>query len=250
MQNSLIKLNNCGVKRNNKWLVRGVSLNVNKGQILTLIGPNGSGKSTTAKMALGILKPDEGSNTISQNIKISYVPQKISIDWSLPLRVIDFMNITEKFAKNEIEEALSMTGIKKLIFRDVKNLSGGEFQRLLMARAIAKNPDFLVLDEPVQGVDYPGEIALYKVIQEIVKNLNCGILLISHNLHVVMSQTDHVICLNGHVCCSGAPKSIVKEPEYIKLFGDNMDPTLALYQHEHDHQHLPDGSVDHSHFPK
>ena len=199
MQNSLIKLNNCGVKRNNKWLVRGVSLNVNKGQIVTLIGPNGSGKSTTAKMALGILKPDEGSNTISQNIKISYVPQKISIDWSLPLRVIDFMNITEKFAKNEIEEALSMTGIKKLIFRDVKNLSGGEFQRLLMARAIAKNPDFLVLDEPVQGVDYPGEIALYKIIQEIVKNLNCGILLISHNLHVVMSQTDHVICLNGHV---------------------------------------------------
>ena len=250
MQNSLIKLNNCGVKRNNKWRVRGVSLNVNKGQIVTLIGPNGSGKSTTAKMALGILKPDEGSNTISQNIKISYVPQKISIDWSLPLRVIDFMNITEKFAKNEIEEALSMTGIKKLIFRDVKNLSGGEFQRLLMARAIAKNPDFLVLDEPVQGVDYPGEIALYKIIQEIVKNLNCGILLISHNLHVVMSQTDHVICLNGHVCCSGAPKSIVKEPEYIKLFGDNMDPTLALYQHEHDHQHLPDGSVDHSHFPK
>ena len=250
MQNSLIKLNNCGVKRNNKWLVRGVSLNVNKGQIVTLIGPNGSGKSTTAKMALGILKPDEGSNTISQNIKISYVPQKISIDWSVPLRVIDFMNITEKFAKNEIEEALSMTGIKKLIFRDVKNLSGGEFQRLLMARAIAKNPDFLVLDEPVQGVDYPGEIALYKIIQEIVKNLNCGILLISHNLHVVMSQTDHVICLNGHVCCSGAPKSIVKEPEYIKLFGDNMDPTLALYQHEHDHQHLPDGSVDHSHFPK
>ena len=246
MQNSLIKLNNCGVKRNNKWLVRGVSLNVNKGQIVTLIGPNGSGKSTTAKMALGILKPDEGSNTISQNIKISYVPQKISIDWSLPLRVIDFMNITEKFAKNEIEEALSMTGIKKLIFRDVKNLSGGEFQRLLMARAIAKNPDFLVLDEPVQGVDYPGEIALYKIIQEIVKNLNCGILLISHNLHVVMSQTDHVICLNGHVCCSGAPKSIVKEPEYIKLFGDNMDPTLALYQHEHDHQHLPDGSVDQS----
>ena len=250
MQNSLIKLNNCGVKRNNKWLVRGVSLNVNKGQIVTLIGPNGSGKSTTAKMALGILKPDEGSNTISQNIKISYVPQKISIDWSLPLRVIDFMNITEKFAKNEIEEALSMTGIKKLIFRDVKNLSGGEFQRLLMARAIAKNPDFLVLDEPVQGVDYPGEIALYKIIQEIVKNLNCGILLISHNLHVVMSQTDHVICLNGHVCCSEAPKSIVKEPEYIKLFGDNMDPTLALYQHEHDHQHLPDGSVDHSHLPK
>ena len=246
MQNSLIELNNCGVIRNNKWLVRGVSLKVTQGQIVTLIGPNGSGKSTTAKMALGILKPDEGSNTIKSDIKISYVPQKISIDWSLPLRVIDFMNIIEKFTTSEIEEALSLTGIKNLIFSDVRNLSGGEFQRLLMARAIAKNPDFLVLDEPVQGVDYPGEIALYKTIQEIVKNINCGILLISHNLHVVMSQTDHVICLNGHVCCSGAPKSIVKEPEYIKLFGKNIDPTLAFYQHEHDHQHLPDGSVDQS----
>ncbi len=247
MKNSLIELNNCGVTRNNKWLVRGVSLKVNKGQIVTLIGPNGSGKSTTAKMALGILKPDEGINSIENNIKISYVPQKISIDWSLPLRAIDFMNLTNKYEINAISEALSLTGIENLIYRDVRNLSGGEFQRLLMARAIVKNPDFLVLDEPVQGVDYPGEIALYKTIQEIVKKINCGILLISHNLHVVMSQTDHVICLNGHVCCSGEPKSIIREPEYIKLFGKNIDPTLAFYQHEHDHKHLPDGSVDHTH---
>ena len=246
MENSLIELNNCGVIRNQKWLVRGVSLKVSKGQIVTLIGPNGSGKSTTAKMALGILKPDEGTNYINDNIKISYVPQKISIDWSLPLRVIDFMNLIEKFSINVITEALSMTGIKHLLYSDVRNLSGGEFQRLIMARAISKNPNFLVLDEPVQGVDYPGEIALYKTIQEIVSNIKCGILLISHNLHVVMSQTDHVICLNGHVCCSGAPKSIVKEPEYIKLFGKNIDPTLALYQHHHDHDHLPDGSIDDS----
>ena len=247
MENSLINLSNCGVKRNQKWLVRGVSLTVSQGQIVTLIGPNGSGKSTTAKIALGILKPDEGVNSIKKNIKVAYVPQKISIDWSLPLRSIDFINLVEKYKINEITEALSMTGIEHLIYRDVRNLSGGEFQRLLMARAIAKKPNFLVLDEPVQGVDYPGEIALYKTIQDIVKNINCGILLISHNLHVVMSQTDHVICLNGHVCCSGAPKSIVKDKEYIKLFGKNIDPTLALYQHEHDHEHLPDGSVDHSH---
>ena len=247
MDNSLINLSNCGVRRNQKWLVRGVSLTVSQGQIVTLIGPNGSGKSTTAKIALGILKPDEGVNSIKKNIKVAYVPQKISIDWSLPLRSIDFINLVEKYKINEITEALSMTGIEHLIYRDVRNLSGGEFQRLLMARAIAKKPNFLVLDEPVQGVDYPGEIALYKTIQDIVKNINCGILLISHNLHVVMSQTDHVICLNGHVCCSGAPKSIVKETEYIKLFGKNIDPTLALYQHEHDHEHLPDGSVDHSH---
>ena len=247
MENLLIELNNCGIYRNEKWLVRGVSIKVFKGQIVTLIGPNGSGKSTTAKMALGILKPDEGNNLIQDDIKVSYVPQKISIDWSLPLRVIDFVNLIEKYNLNNITETLSLTGIKHLLYEDVRNLSGGEFQRLLMARAIAKKPDFLVLDEPVQGVDYPGEIALYKTIQEIVKNLNCGILLISHNLHVVMSQTDHVVCLNGHVCCSGAPKSIVKEAEYIKLFGKNMDPTLAFYEHEHDHNHLPDGSIDHSH---
>ena len=247
MNNSLIQLNNCGILRNHKWLVRGVSLTVDRGQIVTLIGPNGSGKSTTAKMALGIMKPDEGDNAIKENLKISYVPQKLVIDWSLPLRVIDFMNLIENYEYSIINEMLTITGIQHLQNEDVRNLSGGEFQRLLMARAIAKKPDFLVLDEPVQGVDYAGEIALYQIIQDIRKNLNCGILLISHNLHVVMSQTNHVICLNGHICCSGEPKSIVKNPEYIKLFGENMDPTLAFYKHEHDHHHHPDGSVDHSH---
>ena len=247
MNNSLIQLNNCGILRNHKWLVRGVSLTVDRGQIVTLIGPNGSGKSTTAKMALGIIKPDEGDNTIKENLKISYVPQKLEIDWSLPLRVIDFMNLIENYEHSIVNEMLTITGIQHLQNEDVRNLSGGEFQRLLMARAIAKKPDFLVLDEPVQGVDYAGEIALYQIIQDIRKNFNCGILLISHNLHVVMSQTNHVICLNGHICCSGEPKSIVKNPEYIKLFGENMDPTLAFYKHEHDHHHHPDGSVDHSH---
>ena len=197
-------------------------------------------------MCLNILKPDEGFNTIKDDIRISYVPQKISIDWSLPLRVIDFVNLVIKHKNSEISDALNMTGIKHLIYEDVRNLSGGEFQRLLMARAIAKEPHFLVLDEPVQGVDYPGEIALYKTIQEFVKKINCGILLISHNLHVVMSQTDYVICLNGHVCCAGIPKTVIKDQEYIKLFGDSIDPTLAFYEHNHDHEHLPDGSIDES----
>ena len=246
MRNNLIELNNCGVVRNQKWLVRGVSLKVSQGEIVTLIGPNGSGKSTTAKMCLNILKPDEGFNIIKDDIRVSYVPQKISIDWSLPLRVIDFVNLVIKHKNSEISDALNMTGIKHLIYEDVRNLSGGEFQRLLMARAIAKEPHFLVLDEPVQGVDYPGEIALYKTIQEFVKKINCGILLISHNLHVVMSQTDYVICLNGHVCCAGTPKTVIKDQEYIKLFGDSIDPTLAFYKHNHDHEHLPDGSIDES----
>ena len=243
MENNLIELNNCGVVRNQKWLVRGVSLKVSQGEIVTLIGPNGSGKSTTAKMCLNILKPDEGFNTIKDDIRISYVPQKISIDWSLPLRVIDFVNLVIKHKNSEISDALNMTGIKHLIYEDVRNLSGGEFQRLLMARAIAKEPHFLVLDEPVQGVDFTGEIALYELIKKISDELNCGILLISHDLHTVMSATDHVVCLNGHVCCSGSPIDVARNNEYKALFGEQASKTLAIYEHKHDHTHSNDGEI-------
>jgi len=242
----LIKLENVGINQDNKWLVHDVSLEIERGKILTLIGPNGSGKTTTAKIALGIHKNIKGKVTKNTN-KIGYVPQKISIDWTLPIRVIDFMSLTQTLQFDEVVSALRLTEVEHLKHNDLRSLSGGEFQRVLMARAIAKKPDLLVLDEPVQGVDYAGEIALYQIIQDIRKTLHCGILLISHNLHVVMSQTNHVICLNGHICCSGEPQSIVKDPEYIKLFGENMDPTLAFYQHQHDHHHHPDGSVDHSH---
>ena len=153
MNNYLVELNNCGVLRNHKWLVRGVSLKVSQGEIVTLIGPNGSGKSTTAKMSLDILKPDEGTNIIKKGMRISYVPQKISIDWSLPLRAIDFVNLVKKHKTSEINDDLSITGIKHLIDEDDRNVSGGEFQRVLMARARAKEPHFLVLEEAVQGVD-------------------------------------------------------------------------------------------------
>ena len=243
MENNLIELDNCGVVRNQKWLVRGVSLKVSQGEIVTLIGPNGSGKSTTAKMCLNILKPDEGFNTIKDDIRISYVPQKISIDWSLPLRVIDFVNLVIKHKNSEISDALNMTGIKHLIYEDVRNLSGGEFQRLLMARAIAKEPHFLVLDEPVQGVDFTGEIALYELIKKISNELNCGILLVSHDLHTVMSATDHVVCLNGHVCCSGSPIDVAKNNEYKALFGEKAAQILTRYEHNHDHIHTIDGDI-------
>ena len=240
--NLLVKLENGGIFKSSKWLVRGVSLEINKGQIVTLIGPNGSGKTTTAKMVLDILSPDEGIMR-SFTKKVAYVPQKISIDWTMHLRVIDFMNLTSHINKDEIIEALELTGVQHLIYNEIHNLSGGEFQRVLIARAIAKKPDLLVLDEPVQGVDFNGEIALYNLIKEICTKLNCGILLISHDLHFVMSATDHVICLNGHICCSGSPKSIVKNSSYIELFGEHNAATLSLYQHEHDHSHQTDGSV-------
>ena len=240
--NSLVKLENAGVYRSSKWLVRGISFEINKGQIVTLIGPNGSGKTTTAKMILNILDTDEGMAT-SNTSKMAYVPQKINIDWTMPLRVIDFMKITNNLNNTQITDSLNMTGVDKLLYNQIHSLSGGEFQRVLIARAIAKKPDLLVLDEPVQGVDFNGEIALYNLIKKISSTLNCGILLISHDMHFVMSTTDHVICLNGHICCSGNPSSVFKNPEYIKLFGEHNSETLSYYQHQHDHSHNNDGSV-------
>ena len=240
--NPLVKLKNAGVYKSSKWLVRGISFEIYKGQIVTLIGPNGSGKTTTAKMILNILNADEGLVTSNTN-KMAYVPQKINIDWTMPLRVIDFMKITSSINNAQITEALTLTGVEKLLYDEVHNLSGGEFQRVLIARAVAKKPELLVLDEPVQGVDFNGEIALYNLIKKISDKLNCGILLISHDMHFVMSATDHVICLNGHICCSGTPSSVVKNPAYIKLFGEHNAETLSYYQHHHDHSHNNDGSV-------
>ncbi len=241
--NLLIKMVSAGVYLNDKWLVKDVSLEIERGKIITLIGPNGSGKTTTAKMVLGLYKNISGK-VEKFTKKIAYVPQKISIDWTLPIRVVDFMNLTSDLKDIEIDEALKITGAKHLINNDLKSLSGGEFQRVLMARAVAKKPDLLVLDEPVQGVDFTGEIELYELIKKISETLKCGILLISHNLHVVMSKTDHVVCLNGHVCCSGTPLSVANNKKYQELFGENVSKVLSVYEHKHDHKHAVDGSIE------
>ena len=240
----LLKVENVGISVNGKSLVRGVSLEVKKGEIVTLIGPNGSGKSTTAKIALGIYKKIDGK-VKTYTDKIGYVPQKISIDWTLPIRVLDFMTLTEELTQDEINTALNLTGVEHLKDKSLSNLSGGEFQRVLIARAISKQPELLVLDEPVQGVDFKGEIALYKLIKEISEKMKCGILLISHDLHVVMSATDFVVCLNGHVCCSGTPHVVVQDNKYKELFGDRASNILSLYEHKHDHTHSQDGTIDH-----
>jgi zinc transport system ATP-binding protein len=240
--NILVKLNGVGLKQNEKWLVKGVSLKVEKGKIVTLIGPNGSGQSTTAKIALGIYKNIEGQVEKFTN-NIGYVPQKISIDWTLPLRVKDFMLLTDNLKDDILDEALTLTGVKHLRDNNLGNLSGGEFQRVLLARAISKKPELLVLDEPVQGVDFTGEIALYELIKKISEKLNCGILLISHDLHTVMTATDYVVCLNGHVCCSGSPKDVARNNEYKALFGEQASQTLSVYEHKHDHEHSNDGEI-------
>ncbi len=242
---SLISLNNTGLYRSGKWLVRGVTMTVEPGEIVTLIGPNGSGKSTTAKIALGVFDPDEGTANKRQGLKVGYVQQKLSIDWTLPLTVNRFMSLTGQVGRKAAQEAMVATEISHLAQAEVRTLSGGEFQRVLLARAIACKPELLVLDEPVQGVDFNGEIALYELIRNIRDKLNCGVLLISHDLHVVMAATDRVICLNGHVCCSGTPTTVASSAEYKALFGARATAGLAIYEHSHDHEHLPDGRVLH-----
>ncbi len=242
---TLVSLFGAGIERSGRWLVRGVDLNISPGELVTLIGPNGSGKSTTAKMALGILKPDDGEAFRRPGLRVGYVPQRISVDWTLPLNVDRFMCLTAHLGDEELEAALTKTGIAHLRRENVRSLSGGEFQRLLLARAIASRPDLLVLDEPVQGVDFTGEIALYELISQIRQDLGCGILLISHDLHIVMAATDQVICLNGHVCCHGTPGAVAESPEYLSLFGGRTPELMAVYRHRHDHTHLPDGRVRH-----
>jgi zinc transport system ATP-binding protein len=238
----LVKLTNAGVYKDNKWLVEGVDLEIHRGKIVTLIGPNGSGKSTTAKIILGLYKNIEGSVQRFTK-KIAYVPQKVTIDWTLPIRVIDFMVLTQNLNSDVISNALNLAGVEHLKIRNLRDLSGGEFQRVLLARAIAKKPELLVLDEPVQGVDYSGEVALYGLIKNISESLNCGILLISHDLHVVMSATNHVVCLNGHVCCSGSPVDVAQNKNYKELFGDQSSQLLSIYEHEHNHTHSADGKI-------
>ena len=239
----LISLDNAGIYRSERWLVRGVSMSVAPGEIVTLIGPNGSGKSTTAKMALGVLDADEGSVHRKANLRASYLPQKLDVNWTLPLSVTRFLRLTNRASRKQVESALSATETLHLANAQMSKLSGGEFQRVLLARAVLRSPDFLVLDEPVQGVDFNGEIALYKLIEDIRNRLDCGVLLISHDLHVVMSTTDRVICLNGHVCCSGTPANVASSEEFKSLFGERAASGLALYEHRHDHEHLPDGRI-------
>jgi zinc transport system ATP-binding protein len=239
----LITLSNAGVSRGGRTLVSGVDLTIARGEIVTLIGPNGSGKSTTAKLATGVLKPTTGSVTRQPGLRIGYVPQKLTIDWTLPLTVERLMTLTGRYPATAIDEALEAVGAQRLRKAAVQELSGGEFQRVLFARAMIRKPDLLVLDEPVQGVDFSGEVALYELVRQIRDTTRSGILMISHDLHVVMAETDTVICLNGHVCCRGTPSAVKRSPEYLRLFGERAAHTLAIYEHHHDHEHHDDGCV-------
>lgn len=242
----LLSLKNIGFRRGEKWLVRGIDLTIHKSEIVTLIGPNGSGKSTTSKLALGLHEPSEGTVWRQKHLAMGYVPQKLTIDQNVPLTVSRLLTLARQHTEKEILTALELVGVKSLLKTQIHNLSGGEFQRVLLARAIINKPNFLVLDEPTQGVDFNGESVLYDLITQIRDQTKCGILLVSHDLHMVMAQTDKVICLNGHVCCTGTPQTVASSPHYVELFGQRALESLAVYHHNHDHIHLDDGRVQHT----
>jgi len=239
----LIDLAGVGVRRGDRWLVESIDVSVAPGQMVTLVGPNGSGKSTTARVAIGAIAPNAGTVTRRPRLRIGYVPQDIRIDWSLPLPVTTMMRLTAPLDRDAMLAALQRTGVVHLAEADMRNLSGGERQRVMLARAIAGQPDLLVLDEPVQGVDFTGEVALYDLIDAVRRETGCGVLMISHDLHVVMAATDEVVCLNRHICCRGAPHLVANDPAFRDLFGRHGAETLAVYEHQHNHRHLPDGRI-------
>lgn len=245
----LIDAHGIGVIRNGRYLLKEADIRIDAGKIVTLIGPNGAGKTTLVRSVLGLIKIDEGKINRRSDLRIGYMPQKLHIEPSLPLSVARFLSLGGK-PRIDLSEILSLTGIEKLVKMPMQLLSGGETQRVLLARALLRDPQLLVLDEPVQGVDVSGQAALYGLINDIRKTRHCGVLLVSHDLHLVMATTDTVICLNQHVCCYGHPAQVTSDPAYLSLFGANFgengvakQPHVALYTHHHDHKHDTHGNV-------
>jgi len=232
--------------RQHKSVLNDISLNLKAGQIITLIGPNGCGKSTLIKVLLGLEKPDSGTVTRRTGLRIGYMPQRLSLDQRMPLTVTGFLQLARGASHERIGHWLDRLSIRALAQQSVHDLSGGEWQRVLLARALLIKPDLLVLDEPVQGVDVQGQLELYRLIPQLRDELGCAVLMVSHDLHLVMAATDEVICLNGHICCSGHPDTVSLDPAYIQLFGARQQQApIAHYTHHHDHQHCADGHVEH-----
>lgn len=242
MTDALVSLENLTVRFDQRPVVDGVNLKVHRGDIITIIGPNGAGKTTLIKAVLGIQKVSAGKVSVQKNLVIGYVPQHLTLEATLPLSVKRFMLLSGR-PLSTCESAVARTGVGHLLHASVHHLSGGEKQRLLLARALARKPDLLVLDEPAQGVDINGQASLYDLIRQLRDDLQCGVIMISHDLHLVMAATDKVICLNQHVCCSGYPADISRDPAFIETFGRPVAESLAVYHHHHNHSHDLHGNV-------
>lgn len=236
----LISLEQVSLRLNDKTILHDISLELQAGKVLTLIGPNGAGKSTLINIILGFLKADSGKVWLKPNLRIGYVPQKISINPLIPLSVKRFVELA---GSGDALAILNEVGIKHLATQTIEQLSGGEFQRVLLARALLRKPELLVLDEPAQGVDMIGQAELYEKISELSQRYGFGVLMVSHDLHLVMQKSDHVLCLNQHICCSGEADDVSQHPEYKRLFGDFPSSGLAVYTHHHNHCHDLHGDV-------
>jgi len=237
---NLIEANGLSVSLGGRRVLDGVDFTVAPGEIVTIVGPNGSGKSTLLRSLIGAVKPEGGKLWIKPGIRLGYVPQKLQIDPTLPLTVGRFLGLPRRVSADEALDALSRAGAEGLAERQIVDLSGGQLQRVMLARAALGNPDLLILDEATQGLDQQGSAAFYKRIEELRQDLGCAVVMVSHELHVVMAASDRVLCLNGHVCCQGAPEQVASAPEYRALFGTGTQGALALYRHEHDHHHHQD----------
>ncbi|OED49894.1 zinc ABC transporter ATP-binding protein ZnuC [Rhodobacteraceae bacterium (ex Bugula neritina AB1)] len=234
---SLLSLDGLSVAHGGNTVLSSVSLSIQAGEIVTVVGPNGSGKSTLLRSVIGAQKPSRGTVTRAPGLRIGYVPQKLHIDPTLPLTVRRFLSLPVRVSDARAAEALEQAGAGNLAARQMSGLSGGQFQRVLLARALLCNPQLLILDEATQGLDQPGSAAFYQRIEKVRQELGCAVLMVSHELHVVMAASDRVICLNGHICCEGAPEHVASAPEYRALFGSGTQGALALYRHEHNHSH-------------
>lgn len=242
MSDALIRLDGVAVSFNGQSVLDDVHLSVQPGEIVTLIGPNGAGKTTLVRVVLGLLQPERGSVRRTPRLRIGYMPQKLHVDATLPLSVLRFLRLVPGVDRKRALAALAEVGAEQVIDSPLQSISGGEMQRVLLARALLREPQLLVLDEPVQGVDVAGQAELYRLISRLRERHGCGVLMVSHDLHLVMSATDQVVCLNRHVCCSGHPEQVSGDPAFIELFGQDAK-SLAVYHHHHDHDHDLHGGV-------
>jgi len=243
----LVSIKNIAVEYNHQKVLENISFSIEMGKIITLLGPNGAGKSTLVKLVLGLLQPSKGQIIRKPNLTIGYVPQKLKLDTTLPLTVKRFIQLNRDISNNDIENILHLVKGSNLIHKTMHQLSGGEMQRVLLAQALIKKPELLILDEPTQGVDVNGQISLYNLIANAKKQFDCAVLMVSHDLHLVMAKTDEVICLNKQICCVGTPALVSNDPEFIALFGRSAANQLAVYKHHHIyqnfHQHHYEGRI-------
>jgi zinc transport system ATP-binding protein len=242
---SLISATGLGVSYGGRRVLFDINFQIDRGEIVTVVGPNGSGKTTFLRALLGVVPPSRGGVHRAKGLRVGYVPQNLHIDPGLPLPVARFLSLPHRHSPAAMAEVLARVGVPDVAGQHMTTLSGGQFQRVLLARALLAAPDILMLDEPTAGLDQPGVASFYRLIDDVRRDMGCAVLSISHDLHVVMSASDRVICINGHVCCEGAPHVVRAAPEYRALFGLGTGGALALYQHSHDHEH--DHDHDHCH---